>query len=186
MIFTDFNIFFSNDPSDNEKELHDFAQSVGIDKGYHYNTNGRRYYLIKRKKGVLRKLLFKKAMVISKQTARNYLTSGTLNVNIRTNFELYKMDRFFEGLLLEVADHYDIPINKKTIRISSKVHMIKCAAFYEDSSLTFTANQKHPYGLIELNRNGTIDILETPAFIEKKLKDNAKPASLLIARNKVK
>lgn len=186
MIYTDFNIFFSDDPSNDEKELHDFAQSVGIDKGFHYNTNGRRYYLIKRSRGIMKQLLFRKAMVISKQTARNYLTSGTLNVIIRTNYEMYKMDRFFEGLFLEVADHYDIPVNKKTLRVSVDVHYIRCKGFFEDGEVTFTASTQHPEGLIELNRNKTIDILETPEFIKKKLKDNAKPASLALNRYKVK
>jgi hypothetical protein len=184
MIYTDFKIFFSDDPSDNYKELHELAQSVGIDRGYHCNSGGRLYYMVRRKRRVIKELLLRRAMVVSKQTVKYYLLSGYLNVTIQTNFERYKNDDFFEKLFKEILDLYDLPYTRFSIQVKVYNNQIVAYNYANDTTIKFTARPSNPEGKITIKREDTIEEIDVPAFAKKKLLDNAKPLSLLIARNK--
>lgn len=186
MIYTDFSIFFSDDPSDNYKELHDFAQYVGIDRGYHCNSSGRLYYMVRRKRRVIKELLLRRAMVISKQSVKYYLLNGSLKLDMQTNFERYKNDKLFENLFREILDLYDLPYTRFSIQVKVYNNQIIAYNYANDTTIKFKAGPSCPFGKITINRENTIDEIDVPEFARKRLKDNAKPLSLAIARNKIK
>lgn len=186
MIYTDFNIFFSDNPTDNYKELHDLAQYVGIDRGYHCNSGGRLYYMVRKKRRVIKELMFRKAMIVSKQTTKYYLLSGHLNVTLHTDFERYKTKNFYQDLFKQILDLYDIPYTKLSIQVKTYANKIIAKNFIDDDYIVFQASNQYPTGKLLINRNNTIEELEVPLFAKKALIDNAKPLSLLVARNKIK
>jgi hypothetical protein len=188
MIYTDFTLFFSDDPSDNNKELHTLAQSLGLDKGFHGNTNGRIYYYVRRKRYIMRGLMKYGALLISKQTVKNYLLSGYLNIAIITDFTKYSIDGFFWGLFEELCEYHNIDHTKYLIHKSTGANIISCRIEFEDRTrLIYKASPKNPGGIaLIMNKKELVKELEVPEFLKKKLIDKARPTHTSIARNKIK
>jgi len=183
VIYTDLYIFASDNPADGFKELHDFAASVGYDKGWHYNHCGTPYYLCRKKTMVLRTLAKIRAPIVSRATMKEVLRHNKARVNIRTDFKVFSNRKLSAYLLTDICVSNRIEIDFGHILIKSTEAYCITKYEFEDTKIVFTLSYKYPLGQVIMNNDTELKI---PEPVIQKIRDNTKPMSMSLNRTKIK
>jgi len=181
------NFLASTSPEEGWKELHDYAAKHKFDKGWHYNTRGRPYYMIKKKKRVRFNLLFINCLIVSRKTMRDYLLSGHFSPVFKTDFSRYAPKQFHAALLVEVCDFNDIYIQLK--HVTTVAHTSRCTSSYILEDFTVVSqldNKEYPEGYATMSnkKEGTFCEMDVPESVKRKLREKALPIQLKKAQKR--
>ena len=183
MIYTDLYIFASDNPADGFKELHDFAASVGYDKGWHYNHCGTPYYQCRKRMLVLRTLAKIRAPIVSRATMKEVLRHNKARINIRTDFKLFSIRKLSAYMLSDICVSNRIEIDFGHILIKSTEAWCITRYEFQDTKIVFTLNYEYPLGKVVMNNDTELKI---PESVIQKIKDNTRPMSMTSNRTKIK
>lgn len=183
MIYTDLYIFVSDNPEGGFKELHDFAKSVGYDKGWHYNHLGTPYYLCRKKIVVLRALAKMRAPVVSKKTVREILKHTKARIATTTDYKSFSIRKMSAHLLIDICASNGIEIDIGHILIQSDHAYCKTKYEFEDTKIVFTINKKYPTGHVLMNDQTELTI---PPSVICTIQENTKPMPRSRIRIKIK
>ena len=150
MLITDMNLLTSDNPTENYKELHDYAAKFNIEYGWHYSTRGRPYYNIRKRKPIKKNLLLINCIVIKKHTMKVYLLSGYLKIRIETDFGRYNVHKLHAKWLLSICQANGLTHVSHVKHISTRTNIGFCISRYVQSDFSYIvliSNNKchHPY-----------------------------------------
>lgn len=170
MIFTDYIYIISDNPDNKYQELHDFAQSIRMEKGWQQNCEGRIYYKCFnnfQRMAIIRKGVFK----ITRKQMMKYIQKGRIpRVAKRINYLWYHRNRLYEGIVRELMQYHDLHHPKIPIKIRKTVNSIKAECWYimeEKFCVEHSANI--PEGRCYVKRHDEEIDLDIPAYIQNKL-----------------
>jgi hypothetical protein len=178
MIYSDGRFLITDNPEDDYKELHDFAQGkLGIPKGKHYNREGRIYYYTKHKEH--QKMLSVRVFHITRSDMERYINTGRVYYYpIRIDYRYYTMKDLMIKMYKEIAVYNGLKLPKnRAIKLRwDKKRVYVFIAFLDFSKLHFLIDDYNLDGVAWFTtEDGIRTEMKIPKEVYEKIVENRKP-----------